>query len=63
MKGGGAMERTLTGAEKEQQFVETAWLNYFNQYLWEHGSITEKEYLRMAAKIASRKKDQLVKGS
>ena len=57
------MEKALTGAEKEQQFVETAWLNYFNQYLWEHGSITEKEYLRMAAKIASRKKDKLVKGS
>ena len=57
------MEKTLTGAELEQQFVETAWLNYFNQYLWDHGCITEKEYLTMAAKITSRKKDRLQKGS
>ncbi len=40
---------------KELSFAEDAWLNYFNRYLLEHGSISEKEYKAMTEKIANRK--------
>ena len=41
---------------REKFFAEEAWLNYFNRYLYAHGTITEKEYLRMTEKIARRTK-------
>ena len=35
--------------------AEDLWLNYFNRYLFEGGTISEKEYKRMTEKIAARK--------
>ena len=32
--------------------IEELWLNYFNSYLFEHGTISENEYKRMTEKIA-----------
>ena len=49
------MKKVLTDDEREKQFAEDAWLNYFNRYLLEHGTISEKEYKRMTEKIAIRK--------
>ena len=45
----------MTDEECEKRFAEDAWLNYFNRYLFEHGTISEKEYKRMTEKIATRK--------
>ena len=55
MKRGEIMKKVLTDDEREKQFAEDAWLNYFNRYLLEHGTISEKEYKRMTEKIAIRK--------
>ena len=49
------MKKVLTDEEREKQFAEDAWLNYFNRYLFEHATISEKEYKRMTEKIAIRK--------
>ena len=49
------MKKALFDEEREKQFAEDAWLNYFNRYLFEHGTITEKEYKKMTEKIANRK--------
>ena len=52
------MKKALTEEEREkieQRFVQDVWLNYFNQYLFEHGTISEKEYKKMTEKIAMRK--------
>lgn len=49
------MRKVLTDEECEKRFAEDAWLNYFNRYLFEHGTISEKEYKRMTEKIATRK--------
>ncbi|MBQ1956602.1 MAG: hypothetical protein II365_02390 [Clostridia bacterium] len=35
--------------------AEDIWLNYFNRYLFEHGTISEKEYNKMTELIAIRK--------
>ncbi len=32
--------------------AEEIWLNYFNRYLFEHGTISEKEYNMMTQKIS-----------
>ena len=48
------MGKVLTNEEREKRMAEDIWLNYFNQYLYEHGTITEKEYNRMTEKIAAR---------
>ena len=39
----------------EIRMAEELWLNYFNCYLFENGTITEKEYKKMTEKIAGRK--------
>ena len=39
----------------ERLMAEDLWLNYFNRYLFEHGTINEKEYKKMTEKIAERK--------
>ena len=39
----------------EQSFAEDAWLNYLNRYLFENGTISEKEYKKMTEKISMRK--------
>ena len=49
------MKKVLTDEEREKLFAEDAWLNYFNRYLFEQGTISEKEYKRMTEKIAARK--------
>ena len=52
------MSRVLSENEREKlevRFAEDAWLNYFNRYLFEEGTISEKEYKKMTEKIANRK--------
>ena len=49
------MKKALTNEEREKEFAENAWLSYLNNYLFEHGTISEKEYKLMTDKIASRK--------
>lgn len=48
-------KKVLADYEREKRFAEDAWLQYLNRYLWEHGTISEKEYKLMTEKIASRK--------
>ena len=55
MKRGELMKKALLGEERERLLSEDLWLNYFNQYLFENGTITEKEYKKMVEKIANRK--------
>ena len=49
------MKRVLLDEEREIRLSEDLWLNYFNRYLFENGTITEKEYKKMVEKIANRK--------
>ena len=49
------MSKTLTNEGKEKRLAEDIWLNYFNRYLFEDGTISEKEYKKMTEKIAARK--------
>lgn len=49
------MRNTLSNEEREKLLAEDIWLNYFNRYLFEHGTISEKEYKMMTEKIAKRK--------
>ena len=49
------MGKVLTDEEREKRMAEDIWLNYFNRYLFERGTISEKEYKRMTEKIAIRK--------
>ena len=55
MKRGEVVKRALLDEEREIRLSEDLWLNYFNQYLFENGTITEKEYKKMVEKIANRK--------
>lgn len=48
----------LSDEARERLMAEDIWLNYYNRYLFEHGSISEKEYDRMTEAIASRKGKQ-----
>ena len=38
----------------EAPAIEELWLNYFNSYLFKHGTISENEYKRMTDKIAAK---------
>ena len=49
------MGKVLTDEEREKRMAEDLWLNYFNRYLFEKGTISEKEYKKMTEKIAMRK--------
>ena len=49
------MGRTLSEDERERLTAEMLWLDYFNKYLYERGTITEREYKRMVEMIAMRK--------
>ena len=49
------MKKALLDDVQELQFAEDTWLNYFNRYLFEHSTISEKEYKIMTEKIAMRK--------
>ena len=46
------MGKVLTDEDREKRMAEDIWLNYFNRYLFELGTISEKEYKRMTEKIA-----------
>ena len=48
------MKKALLDEGQETRFAEDAWLNYFNRYLFEQGTISEKEYKKMTEKIANR---------
>jgi len=48
------MAQNKNDDNREKRFAEAAWLNYFNRFLFEEGTITEKEYKRMTEKIAER---------
>ena len=49
------MGRILSSEEREKALAEDIWLNYFNRYLFEHGTISEREYKKMTEMIAARK--------
>ena len=49
------MKKALLEETQETRFAEDVWLNYFNRYLFEQGTISEKEYKKMTEKIANRK--------
>ena len=55
MNRGEVVKRALLDEEREIRLSEDLWLNYFNRYLFENGTITEKEYKKMVEKIANRK--------
>lgn len=55
MKRGEVVKSALLDEEREIRLSEDLWLNYFNRYLFENGTITEKEYKKMVEKIANRK--------
>ena len=55
MKRGELVKKVLLSEERERGFAEDIWLNYFNHYLFEHGTISEKEYKKMVEKIATRR--------
>ena len=55
MKRGEVVKRALLDEEREIRLSEDLWLNYFNRYLFENGTITEKEYKKMVEKITNRK--------
>ncbi len=42
----------MTEEQKQKLVAEEIWLNYFNRYLYEHKTISRKEYLCMNQKIA-----------
>ena len=48
------MRRIVPDEEREKCMAEDIWLNYFNRYLFQNGTISEKEYKRMTEKIAIR---------
>lgn len=49
------MGKVLTDAEREKRMAEDLCLNYFNRYLFETKTISEKEYRKMTELIAVRK--------
>ena len=48
------MAQNKNNDNREKRFAESAWLNYFNRFLFEEGTISEKEYKSMTEKIAER---------
>jgi len=63
MKGqGDRMRKNLSDDERERHMAEDLWLNYFNRYLFEHGTISEKEYKLMTEKSAARKARRIHEG-
>ena len=55
MKRGEFVKKVLLSDDREKRVAEDIWLNYFNRYLFEHGTISEKEYKKMVEKIATRR--------
>ncbi len=54
MKSGEFVKKALFD-DKEKGVAEDIWLNYFNRYLFEIGTINEKEYKKMTELITMRK--------
>ena len=54
MKRGEIVKKVLSDEQRERYFAEEMWLRYFNQYLFDSGTITEKEYKKMTEKIVAR---------
>ena len=48
------MRKEVKAEDREKRFAEDIWLNYFNRYLFEADTISEKEYKKMTEKIAAR---------
>ena len=48
------MKKSLAEEEREKQMAEDIWLNYLNRYLFEHETISEKEYKKMTELISIR---------
>ena len=48
------MKKALLSEAQEKLVAEDIWLNYLNRYLFEHSTISEKEYKKMTEKIAIR---------
>ena len=46
-------EQNRCNSMREKRVAEQLWLEYFNNYLFEHGVITEKERNRMVFAIAA----------
>ena len=57
------MRKALTDEERERQLAEDIWLNYFNRYLFEGGTISEKEYKKMTELIAKRRTKNSPRGT
>ena len=57
------MGKVITDEEREKRMAEDIWLNYFNRYLYESNTISEKEYKRMTEKIAARKAKRYPEGN
>ena len=55
MKSGELMKKALLDENLEKTTAEDIWLNYFNRYLFENNTISEKEYKKMTEKIAMRR--------
>lgn len=55
MKRGELMKKALLDDNLEKRTAEDLWLNYFNRYLFEQNTISEKEYKKMTEKIAMRR--------
>jgi hypothetical protein len=49
------MMQVIAKEEREKRFAEDVWLNYLNRYLFEHGTISEKDYKKMTEKIVVRR--------
>lgn len=47
--------KTVRSDDQERHKAEDIWLNYLNQYLYESGTISQREYKAMTEKIAKRK--------
>lgn len=43
-KEAGSVKKALLAEEREKRLAEDIWLNYLNRYLFESGTISEKEY-------------------
>ena len=54
-KRGECVKDALLKDDCEKRVAEDIWLNYLNRYLFECGTISEKEYKKMIEKIAIRK--------
>ena len=51
---GDYMNGKIESELRQQVRAEEIWLNYFNRYLYKHGTITKREYLRMSEAIIKR---------